>query len=149
MNHFHKIVLVLCVCVISCNNGQNESTSEATDSADSSTANMDLSKDSISLDTLSEDFIIDTLASLKEVMDIDKHIDKITKHKDGVAFAIASPGKGEPEYFIKVGYNGPEKFETYQFFHINPTTKQITVEELTTGETMTIEKWREFQKEQQ
>ena len=80
--------------------------------------------------------------SLKEVIESDKHINAISHHKKGIAFMIEEPNVDEKDYYARVGYNGEERFETYYNFYINPTTKQITIDEPISGERLTLEEWR-------
>jgi hypothetical protein len=45
------------------------------------------------------------------------YIDSFSNHRHGIAFMLDTAGN---KISVLAGYNGPEKFETYYNFSINP-----------------------------
>ena len=94
-----------------------------------------------------EEFIEDTIFSLKEVLEKNKLIDSISNHKQGVAIMIDKPTEEEKDYVVKVGYNGNERFETYFIFCYNQNTKEISIIDPISGSKLPLETWRNNLKE--
>jgi hypothetical protein len=67
-----------------------------------------------------EDIIIGKIYKLREVQEHEKYLQKVAGPKSHISFIVAEkPSKKIPFYEIQVGYNGPDRFETYFFFRIN------------------------------
>jgi len=61
-----------------------------------------------------EERITDKIFALPEVKEKGKFIDSLTHHKNGVSIMIyVKPSAKAPYYWVKVGYDGEVKFETY------------------------------------
>ena len=97
-------------------------------------------------DTLLETKIIDKLMKLPFVKKSDKYIDSFTNHQRGIAFMVDSLQQGQTEVFVRAGYNGPERFETYYQFYVDPRTLEIKVYDVVNDAKMTV---KEYIKSQQ
>lgn len=93
-------------------------------------------------DSVFENYIVDTILSLKEVREKDRYIDSFTNHKKGIAAMVNKSSENEHEYEIAVGYNGEERFETYNIFYFNSETKQISVTDVISGKKISLADWR-------
>jgi len=91
---------------------------------------------------ITDKFIEDTIMSLKEVQEKNKLIDSITDHKHGVSIIIDKQDDKLLGFYVQVGYNGNEYFETFFHFYIDSITKQISVEDFLTGEKISLDNWR-------
>lgn len=99
----------------------------------------------IKRDTLTESVeerIINTVMALPEAEAANRHIDSITNHQKGLASMMDEPEKGETDYSVRVGYNGDERFETYYFFYVNPSTLRVKILDVITDSIIPIEDWR-------
>jgi hypothetical protein len=99
-------------------------------------------KKALQTDTLSEAFLNDTIRSIEEVKQTNKYLDSLTKHTHGVSLIIEKPSSDEKNYYVKVGYNGEDRFETYYHFYIEPSTRKITIEDIVSGEKLSLKEWR-------
>lgn len=75
-------------------------------------------------------------------MKANNYIDLLTNHKHGLSVTTEKPSKDRPDYYIRAGYNGAERFETYFHFYVNPQTLEIRIMDLVTGDIVPIEIWR-------
>ena len=67
-----------------------------------------------------EGVIIGKIYKLKEVQEQEKYLQKVAGTKSHIAFMVlVKPSKRIPYFEIKVGYNGPDRFETYFYFRFN------------------------------
>lgn len=94
--------------------------------------------------TLSEQFIHDTLLTIPQVKKSDSYIDSLTNHKHGISFMVGKPQQGKEDlgYQIQAGYNSDVRFETYYFFYINPANKEIKVLDATSGNILPLQEWQ-------
>ena len=132
-------LLLLC-CLLACNSSGDKNTS----------TNDSLSvtkKDSTSqyihtvADTTLESRITDTLLTLPFVMKSNKYIDSFSHQKHGIAFMVDSLEAGETEVYVKAGYNGDERFETYYSFYVNPKTLEIKVYDVINDARLTVKEY--------
>lgn len=132
-------MLLLC-CLVACNSSSDKSV----------TTNDSLSvlkKDSVLQyihtvsDTTLENRIIDTLMRLPFVKRSDAYIDSFSHHKHGMSFMVDSLGKGDQEVFVRAGYNGEERFETYYQFYVVPNTLEIKVYDVINDSKMTVKEY--------
>ena len=137
-------MLLLC-CLLACNSSSDKNT----------TTNDSLSvvkKDSVSQyihtvsDTTLEKLITDTLMTLPFVKKSDAYIDSFSHHKHGMSFMVDSLGAGDTEVFVRAGYNGDERFETYYNFYVNPKTLGITVYDVMEDKKMTVKEYMKSHK---
>ena len=59
---------------------------------------------------------------------------------------IESLAKGDKEVFVRAGYNGDERFETYYQFYVNPATMEIKVYDVVNDEKMTVKEYIKSQR---
>lgn len=71
--------------------------------------------------------ITNDLLKLPFVLKTDSYIDSLTEHRRGISFMLDSAASNENEISVQAGYNGPERFETYYRFFVNPKTREIKV----------------------
>ena len=131
--------LLLC-CLLACNSSSDKT----------ATTNDSLSvvkKDSVSQyihtvsDTTLEKRITDTLMTLPFVKKSDAYIDSFSHHKHGMSFMVDSLGSGDQEVFVRAGYNGDERFETYYQFYVVPNTLEIKVYDVINDAKMTVKEY--------
>ena len=96
-------------------------------------------------DTILENKIIDKLMKLSFVKKSDKYIDSFSNHQHGIAFMVDSLHPGETEIFVRAGYNGDERFETYYQFYVDPHSLEIKVYDPANDAKLTV---KEFIKSQ-
>lgn len=87
---------------------------------------------------------------LREVKKQSKFVDSISDNKKHLSFMIDSLEiKQQPYYRIKTGYDGTFHWETYTIFYINKNNcSTILVDEVISGEILSLEKWRILNKTQ-
>ena len=78
-------------------------------------------------DSTLENKIKEALLKLSFVKNADAYIDSISKHQHGIAFMMDGPESNNDEIYVKAGYNGTERFETYYSFYVNVKTLDIKV----------------------
>ena len=93
-----------------------------------------------------ENKIIEALMKLPFVKKSDAYIDSFSNHKHGMAFMVESLAKGDKEVFVRAGYNGDERFETYYQFYVNPATMEIKVYDVVNDEKMTVKEYIKSQR---
>jgi hypothetical protein len=105
------------------------------------------------------EFNVDTIHSAKEKKILEKitqlpefkrsnaYIDSLTNHKHGLALMIFEPEKGEKYYYVKAGFNGSDRFETYYNFYVDSAKLTIKIADaLDGGDIIPIEEWRKKEK---
>ena len=143
MKHLPIISFTLIVLMGSCGQVEDKTAvAPKTDSIVLVKAKDTLSSMNKHSDTLTKKFIEDTLMTIKEVKQKNDFIDSLTNHKHGISFMIDKPNIENKAYYIAVGYNKKLRFETFYNFYINPTNKQITIDDAFSGERLTLDAWR-------
>ncbi len=94
-------------------------------------------------DTLSEDYLTRTVFSIDEVKEKSRFIDSVSNHQDHLSILIDKPDGDESDYHLRIGYNGELRFETFYHFYINPLTKELTIEDVYSGDRISLEQWRQ------
>jgi hypothetical protein len=122
---------------LSCKNSNNSSENKTKVAGNSSTIAVQNVNDSIF-----ENYIVDTIFSLKEVREKNKYIDSFTNHRKGIAAMVNKSSENKYEYEIAVGYNGEDRFETYNIFYFDSATKQISILDVISGDKIGLEDWR-------
>lgn len=79
----------------------------------------------------SADPVTDVLMKLSFIIKSDKHIRSITNNKQGISFMQEKEGD---IVYVKAGYNGPERFETYHDISYNTRIKEIKVMDIVEGD---------------
>lgn len=87
-----------------------------------------------------EDELLKDLLDLDEVKKADAHIRQQTGGKTGISIMKESDTNGES--FIRAGFNGKERFETYFQFYINTRNKTIRIYDPVSDRKMTMEEYR-------
>ena len=76
-------------------------------------------------------------------------IDSLSNHTKGIALMIVErPNDGLPYFSVKVGYDGDTRFETYYLFYVDPKTLAVKIEDILSGEVLTLDEWRKQKKAQ-
>jgi len=88
--------------------------------------------------------IMSAVMRLPEVEKINTYIDSISDHKKGVAGIMEEPINGETDYGVRVGYNGDDRFEVYNFFYVDPKTLSVKILDMATDSVIPIEEWRKM-----
>ena len=89
-------------------------------------------------DTVLEEKITDTLMKLPFIEKSNNYIDSFSNHTHGIAFMSDTAGH---EISVMAGYNGPERFETYYNFSIDPKTFEIKILEPLSGDFISISEY--------
>ncbi len=127
------IILACCCCFSACKNNKNaEPVNEISDSL----------KTDKKPESDRENKILDILSKLPEWEKANNYIDSLTKHKHGLSVTTEKPSKDKPDYYIRAGYNGEERFETYFHFYVNPQTFEIKIMDLVDGDIVPLNVWR-------
>ncbi|BAP33812.1 uncharacterized protein CHSO_4775 [Chryseobacterium sp. StRB126] len=87
---------------------------------------------------------MEKILALEEMKDQAKFLESETKGKGKIGFLVDSTKVNNGwDYSISVGYNGPDRFETYHIFHASgDKCNVLTVLEPISGEYISIEEWR-------
>jgi len=91
--------------------------------------------------------IVDKLFALAEVKQSNSFIDSFSHHTHGIAARVMSrPDKSTKYYWIAVGYDNDERFETYYNFYVLPDKMTIKYLDTFTGKALTLAEWRKNRK---
>lgn len=124
------LFLFLIIVFLSCNNdGKNGNAPSGDSAADYSSTDVNKPVSSSRFiyrfaDSILEARINDTLMKLPFVQKSNNYIDSFSNHQHGIAFMSDSTGN---IISVMAGYNGPERFESYYHFRINPKTFEIKI----------------------
>ena len=55
---------------------------------------------------------------------------------------VERPADGVPYFSVKVGYDGDTRFETYYLFYVDAKTLEVKVEDIVSGEVLSLDEWR-------
>ena len=137
-----KILLsILLVCCLNACNSSGDKTTTTNDSLTVSKINSQSHYIQPVGDSALESRITDTLMSLSFIKKSDKYIDSFSGHKHGIAFMVDTLAAGETEVFVRAGYNGDERFETYHQFYVNPKTLAIKVYDVLNDKKMSVKEY--------
>jgi hypothetical protein len=89
-------------------------------------------------DTVLEQKITDTLMKLPFIEKSNSYIDSFSNHQHGIAFMSDTAGN---KISVMAGYNGPERFETYYHFNIDPNTFEIRILDDLSGDFISIDEY--------
>lgn len=89
--------------------------------------------------------IQDTLMKLPFVKKTSSYIDSFSHHQHTIAFVFDSSENG---ISVMAGYNGPERFETYYNFTVDPSSFAIKVADDVSGEMLSIKEYIRSSKKQ-
>ena len=93
--------------------------------------------------------IFDQIMQIAEVQESNRQIDSLSNHTKGIALMIVErPNDGLPYFSVKVGYDGDTRFETYYLFYVDPKTLAVKIEDILSGEVLTLDEWRKQKKAQ-
>jgi len=95
---------------------------------------------------ISEDFVKKSILSIEEVKQKNRNLDAVTKSKNHLFARIFKPTADEKCYYVQVGYDNKIRFVTCFNFYINPATKEIRMEDVLSGDRVTITEWRKRQR---
>ena len=89
-------------------------------------------------DTVLESRITDALMKLPFVEKSNNYIDSFSHHQHGLAFMSDTSGN---QISVAAGYNGPERFETYYNFTIDPKTFVIKILDPLSGDYISTDEY--------
>jgi hypothetical protein len=90
--------------------------------------------------------IMDKLFSFPEIKRKQAFVDSLSHHKRGISMIVMQkPGKANKYYWIAVGYNGAQRFETYYNFYVWPSQMEIKYLDTESGNLLTLAQWRKLQ----
>jgi len=139
------LLFILIACFLgACNNNGADKMTPAGDSAKAGTKDLSSRFIYTFADTALLAKIADTLMKLPFVRKSDRYIDSFSNHTQGISFL---PDTANGEISVMAGYNGPERFETYYNFNINPVTFGIRILDPLSGEFISIEDYIKNNKE--
>ncbi len=75
---------------------------------------------------------------LSFIQESNRYIDSLSGHQRGIAFLRDS---SDGRISIRAGYNGPERFETYYDFSIDPATNEIMILDAIVGDYISLEEF--------
>ena len=92
--------------------------------------------------------IIDTIASLKEVVERSKYVEEQTKGKRHLQFAIWNrPKKATPYYWVKVMEDNGVSLYTHFNFYVYPKTMTIKYYDTINDRIIDLATWRKNEKD--
>lgn len=138
------IILIFSASLLfSCNNSNKEVTSTISDTLKSTGNVVDTDKVIIAGPTTSKETqILDKIAALPEFKKSNAYLDSLTGHKHGLASMIFKPTAEEKEYYVRVGYNGDQHFETYYNFYVDSSTLDIKIADPIEADIITLAEFR-------
>ena len=131
MRYFLLISLTL--VSVACNNNGGKTNTGNTDSLPVS-ANEQNEETLVPADK--EKNIEDSLMKLPFIRESNRYIDSLSAHQHGIAFMRDT---ADGRINIRAGYNGPERFETYYDFSIDPVTNQIKILDPVLGDYISLD----------
>lgn len=138
-------ILIISSTILACNT--QEKNSDVPISRDTTIVN----KDSINANdefiveaphSVLEKKILEKISLLPEYKRSNAYLDSLTNRKHGLSSMIFKPSKNEKEYYVRVGYNGDDRFETYYNFYVDSTTLAIKIADVLEGDIVSLETWR-------
>jgi len=137
VKYFFITALIFSFCSCS-NTGSNQDTA-ANDSLTRATKTVTSSRFIYRFaDTVLESKITDTLMKLPFIVKSNSYIDSFSNHRHGIAFMSDTTGN---QISVAAGYNGPERFETYYNFRIEPKTFAIKILDPSGGGYISIDEY--------
>lgn len=87
---------------------------------------------------------MEKIMDLEEIKSQAKFLESQTKGKGRIGFLVDSTKTNNGwDYSISVGYNGPDRFETYHIFNASSNAcNTLTISDPVSGEDLSIEQWR-------
>lgn len=82
--------------------------------------------------------IEDSLMKLPFIRESNRYIDSLSGHQRGIAFMRDT---ADGMINIRAGYNGPDRFETYYDFSIDPVTNEIKLLDPVLGDYITLKEY--------
>lgn len=143
----NSFFLLLIIFFAACNNSSDKNEAVKTD-----TVTAQIKKDSALnyihnfSDTALENKITAVLLKLPFVIKSSNYIDSFSNHKHAIAFLLENPETSEAAIFVKAGYNGDERFETYYQFYVNPKTLEIKVYDPVADKKLSLKEYSKTQK---
>lgn len=92
--------------------------------------------------TALENRILNKIAALPEFKTSNRYIDSLTGHAHGLSSMIFKPTDGFRNYYVQVGYDNKERFETYYTFYVDSVTMNIRLTDVLEGDVVSLEEWR-------
>jgi hypothetical protein len=138
----YHLLFLLIIIFIACNSSGNKTVVPA----DSLQLPANGGSDKIILPVSKKGDILDTLNELSFVQEANRNLDSITHHRSSIAYIIDTTSD---KYHITAGYNGAERFETYFIFSVDKNTRAIKVEDVISGELLSIEAFEKSRKAKQ
>lgn len=87
-----------------------------------------------------EDKMIEKIFQIKEVIDLSKSIKKETNGKYSASVLVYD--QDSTKYYLRIGVNRKQFFQTYYLFNVNKKTCEIRVENQLSGREFPLEEWK-------
>jgi hypothetical protein len=139
VKYFFLISLV--IVFVACNNAGNKNDTPDGDSSKKVISSRFIYRFA---DTILEQRITDTLMKLPFVEKSNSYIDSFSHHQHGIAFMSDTASN---KISVMAGYNGPERFETYYRFSIDPKSFEIKILDDSNGEFISIDEYKKKNQE--
>jgi len=109
---------------------------------DESSNNQITTENTTATEELTEDQVAELVLAIDFIKERDQMLKTSMANGQGVSLMITPPNDTERDYLIEVGFNGEDFFETYYFLYLNPSTKTFEIEDILSGQRMSLDKWR-------
>ncbi len=131
----YLLLISLSLPLAACNNNGEQTGTGTTDTIPAPSSGQ---KEESLVKTDKENNIEDSLMMLPFIQESNRYIDSLSGHQLGIAF-LRDTSDGMIN--IRAGYNGPDRFETYYEFSIDPVTKEIKVLDPVSGDYSTLNEY--------
>ncbi len=130
------LLISLSLTVLACNNNGEKTTTVNTDTIPATTVEQ---KVETPVPVVKEKNIEDSLMKLPFIQESNRYIDSLSGHQRGIAFMRDNSDDGKIN--IRAGYNGPDRFETYYDFSIDPVTNVIMILDPILGDYISLDEY--------
>jgi len=141
-----KYSLFFLIFFYSCNGSDTNRAANTTNSSSTTNTQADLSSASVQRfpDSILVAKIVDSIYKLSFVQKSHRYIDSFSHHEHGIAFMSDT---SDNKVMVTAGYNGPERFETYYIFMVDPKTFKILVMDPATSDYISVGEYLKRNKE--
>lgn len=131
----YLLITCLALAITACNNKGKETDPSAADTIPAPVAEP---IEATPVAPARENSIEDSLMKLPFIIESNRYIDSLSAHQRGIAFMRDTT---DGRINIRAGYNGPERFETYYDFSIDPATNEIMILDPIFGDYITLKEY--------
>lgn len=93
---------------------------------------------------LNKEDVIALIESIPEIKQAQTELDSLSESTRHISMIVEEPTEQEPQFFVRVGVDGADRFETWFTFYVDPQNQQIYVQDpvLSPDEKLNLEDWR-------